>query len=79
MHPAFLDHLRLRLDQIETAGTYKTERLIGSPQNVWITLSDGRRVLNLCANNYLGMAQHPAVKEAAHRALDTWGYGLAGY
>ena len=77
MHPAFLDHLRLRLDQIETAGTHKTERLIGSPQNVWITLSDGRRVLNLCANNYLGMAQHPAVKEAAHRALDTWGYGLA--
>lgn len=77
MHSAFLDHLRLRLDQIETAGTHKTERLIGSPQNVWITLSDGRRVLNLCANNYLGMAQHPAVKEAAHRALDTWGYGLA--
>ena len=77
MHPAFLDHLRLRLDQIETAGTHKTERLISSPQNVWITLSDGRRVLNLCANNYLGMAQHPAVKEAAHRALDTWGYGLA--
>lgn len=62
---------------IRAAGTYKSERLIGTPQGVRIRLADGREVLNLCANNYLGLAQHPDVRAAAHAALDDWGYGLA--
>lgn len=77
MSQAFLSHLDRRLNEICAAGTLKSERLIGSAQSVWITLADGRRVLNLCANNYLGLAQHPEVRAAAHEALDTWGYGLA--
>ena len=51
--------------------------MIASPQSAHIGLSDGRTVLNLCANNYLGLADHPAIIEAAHRALDTYGYGMA--
>jgi len=66
-----------QLAGIRAAGTYKNERLIGTPQGVHIRLSDGREVLNLCANNYLGLAQHPDVRAAAHAALDQWGYGLA--
>ena len=56
---------------------YKNERFIGTPQGTRIRLADGREVLNLCANNYLGLAQHPEVRRAAHEALDRWGYGLA--
>jgi len=74
---SFLNHLSHELDSIRTAGTFKDERSIGSPQGTRIRLNDGREVLNLCANNYLGLAQHPAVKAAAHEALDQWGYGLA--
>ena len=77
MNDSFRAHLQCQLSAIREAGTYKQERLIGTPQGVWIHLTDGRRVLNFCANNYLGLAQHPAVKQAAHEALDQWGYGLA--
>ena len=77
MNDSFRAHLQCQLSAIREAGTYKQERLIGTPQGVWIHLADGRRVLNFCANNYLGLAQHPAVKQAAHEALDQWGYGLA--
>ncbi len=77
MNDSFRIHLESQLSAIREAGTYKQERLIGTPQGVWIHLEDGRRVLNFCANNYLGLAQHPAVKQAAHEALDQWGYGLA--
>jgi glycine C-acetyltransferase len=77
MPAAFQTHLGSQLEQIRAAGTYKAERFIGTPQGVRIRLSDGREVLNLCANNYLGLAQHPAVRAAAHEALDRWGYGLA--
>jgi glycine C-acetyltransferase len=77
MSANFQQHLAQQLADIRAAGTYKSERLIGTPQGVRIRLQDGREVLNLCANNYLGLAQHPDVKAAAHEALDRWGYGLA--
>jgi glycine C-acetyltransferase len=77
MSASFLDHVRAQLDGIRDAGTYKAERFIGTPQGVRIKMQDGREVLNLCANNYLGLAQHPKVRAAAHEALDRWGYGLA--
>jgi len=77
----FYTHLAQELDAIRTAGLYKTERVINSPQSAHITttLQDGsrREVLNLCANNYLGLSSHPAVMEAAHEALRTHGYGLS--
>ncbi len=74
---AFQQHVRGQLDAIRCAGTYKAERVILTPQGTTIRVADGRPVLNLCANNYLGLAQHPAVREAAHAALERWGYGLA--
>jgi glycine C-acetyltransferase len=77
MNSRFREHLQQQLDGIRAAGTWKGERFIGSPQGVRIRLADGREVLNLCANNYLGLAQHPDVRAAAHAALDRWGYGLA--
>jgi glycine C-acetyltransferase len=60
-----------------TDGLFKAERVIASPQSAHIVLADGSVVLNLCANNYLGLADHPALVEAAHSALDTYGYGMA--
>lgn len=77
MTDRFQQHLAQQLSDIRAAGTYKGERFIGTPQGVRIRLQDGREVLNLCANNYLGLAQHPEVRAAAHEALDRWGYGLA--
>jgi len=65
------------LDQIRSAGLYKQERVITTPQGVAIRVQDGREVLNFCANNYLGLADHPEVIAAAHRALDDHGFGLA--
>ena len=64
------------LREIRDAGTWKQERLIGSPQGVQIVVG-GRTVLNFCANNYLGLSSHPAIIAAAHAALDTWGYGMS--
>src|SRR3989440_2653145 len=71
------DHLRAQLDAIHAAGTFKQERIITTPQDAHIRVSEGQPVLNLCANNYLGLAEHPAVIQAAHEALDRWGYGLS--
>ena len=65
------------LEEIRKAGLYKTEREITTPQRAKIDVADGSTVLNLCANNYLGLADHPEVIAAAHEALDNWGYGLA--
>ena len=65
------------LDQIRDAGLFKSERTITSPQAAEITLEDGRTVLNFCANNYLGLADHPAMIQAAKDALDTHGFGMA--
>jgi len=65
------------LGEIRDAGLFKAERIITSPQAAEITLEDGRTVLNFCANNYLGLADHPAMIEAAKAALDTHGFGMA--
>ncbi|MGJ4802272.1 glycine C-acetyltransferase [Luteimonas sp. SDU82] len=65
------------LDEIRQAGLFKSERIITSPQSAEITLADGRTVLNFCANNYLGLADHPDIVAAAKQALDTHGFGMA--
>jgi glycine C-acetyltransferase len=65
------------LEEIKSQGLYKTERIITSPQDAKIEISGGRRVLNMCANNYLGLADHPALLAAAKEALDTHGFGMA--
>ena len=77
MFCSFQPHVERQLADIRAAGTYKRERVIMTPQGTTIRVADGQPVLNLCANNYLGLAQHPAVKQAAHDALDQWGYGCA--
>src|SRR4051795_12721811 len=69
--------LGAELDAIRAAGLEKRERLIATPQEAHIRVLDGPAVLNLCANNYLGLADHPSVIAAAHAALDRWGFGLA--
>ncbi len=76
MYGAVAQYLTSKLDEIRQAGLYKQERVIESPQNAHIGVVRGE-VLNMCANNYLGLASHPAVVEAAREALDKWGYGLA--
>ena len=73
----FKKHLDAQLAAIRSAGTYKRERVIITPQGTTIRVADGKPVLNLCANNYLGLAQHPAVAAAAKEAIDQWGYGMA--
>jgi len=73
----YADYLRSTLDGIDRAGLHKRERILASPQRARIALQTGQPVLNLCANNYLGLANHPEVIAAAHAALDRWGYGLA--
>ena len=65
------------LQSIHDSGLFKDERIITSPQSAEITLADGRKVLNFCANNYLGLADHPRLIEAAKKALDTHGFGMA--
>jgi len=77
MDTAFYERLGSELAALREQGLYKTERLLGSPQAAVIRAADGREVVNLCANNYLGLASHPAVREAAHRAIDRYGYGMA--
>src|SRR2546423_304434 len=70
-------HLSNELEQIRKAGLYKNERLITTPQNAKIKVGQQRAVLNFCANNYLGLAQHPEILAAAREGLEKWGYGLA--
>ncbi|MFE2022913.1 glycine C-acetyltransferase [Streptomyces sp. NPDC059499] len=80
MFDSVRDDLRLTLDEIRDAGLQKPERVIGTPQSATVGVTSGGRsgaVLNFCANNYLGLADHPEVVAAAHEALDRWGYGLA--
>lgn len=76
-NPGLADRLRTSLADIDRAGLYKREQTIATPQRARISLTTGQEVLNLCANNYLGLADHPDVIAAAHAALDRWGYGLA--
>jgi len=73
----FLDRLGSQLEELRAQGLYKPERRLGSAQQPVIRLADGREVINLCANNYLALANHPAVREAAHLAIDRHGYGMA--
>jgi glycine C-acetyltransferase len=70
------EDLRTTIDEIRSAGLYKSERVITSPQNASISVASGN-VLNFCANNYLGLADHPEVVAAARAALDEWGFGMA--
>jgi len=74
---AFYDSLRDELQNIESQGLFKKERIIASPQDAVIRLDDGSEVLNFCANNYLGLSSHPRVLEAAHAALDSHGFGMS--
>ncbi|MCC6342798.1 MAG: glycine C-acetyltransferase [Bryobacterales bacterium] len=77
MYGAIRQHLEATLEEIRAGGLFKNERFISTPQDARIGLAGGSRVLNLCANNYLGLASHPALIAAAREALDQWGYGLA--
>lgn len=77
MYGNIKNHLQQELKSIEEAGLYKRERIIVSPQDATITLTDGMEVLNFCANNYLGLSSHPALVKAAKEALDTHGFGMS--
>src|SRR5262245_7865574 len=73
---AYLGFLRQETDKLRAAGLYKEERVMTSPQAAWVETS-GRRVINLCANNYLGLANHPQLVESAQQALRRYGFGLS--
>ncbi|PQJ27874.1 glycine C-acetyltransferase [Rubritalea profundi] len=78
MYPeAFQSHIQSTLGEIKDAGLFKSERFISSSQNSLVTLEGGREVINMCANNYLGLADHPRVVEAASKAAKQWGFGMA--
>ena len=76
MSNAFLNHLSSELEGLKSAGLYKSERVIASPQSAEIEVS-GRKLLNFCANNYLGLADSEELRDAAKAALDRYGYGMA--
>src|SRR5712664_2710488 len=73
----FENQVAQTLEEIKAQGLFKTERVITSPQDAKIGIAGGRRVLNMCANNYLGLADHPALIAAAKEALETHGFGMA--
>jgi glycine C-acetyltransferase len=73
----FLDRLARQCEELKGSGLFKPERVLGSPQQPVVRLADGRELVNLCANNYLALANHPAIREAAHEALERYGYGMA--
>src|SRR5688500_20370767 len=77
MTSAFLTHLRSELEGLKTAGLYKSERVITSKQAGEIKVASGERVLNFCANNYLGLANNEELAGAGKQALDRYGYGMA--
>ena len=77
MLPEFEKQVSETLEEIKSQGLFKTERVITSPQDAHIAITGGKRVLNMCANNYLGLADHPALIAAAKEALDTHGFGMA--
>jgi glycine C-acetyltransferase len=85
MNPAFRDRVKKTLREIEAAGLFKRERVLTTPQDAQVQVASPgassspstRSVLNFCANNYLGLANHPEILRAAHEALDRWGYGLS--
>lgn len=76
MNASFVKRIGAELEEIKASGLFKTERIIDSPQGAEITVG-GKKVLNFCANNYLGLSSHPKVIEAAHRTIDARGYGMS--
>jgi glycine C-acetyltransferase len=76
MNAAFRAHVEKTLAEIDSAGLYKRERIIATPQSATVSVN-AQPVLNFCANNYLGLANHPELVRAAHDALDRWGYGMS--
>jgi glycine C-acetyltransferase len=77
MNDAIRTHLKDQLQELEASGLFKTERIITSPQRSKIDVKTGESVLNMCANNYLGLANHPEIAAAAKAGIDRWGYGLS--
>ncbi len=77
MYAGFQEQVVRQLAEIEAAGLTKRERTIASPQDAHIRVDPEREVVNMCANNYLGLAEHPAIVQAAREGLERWGYGLA--
>lgn len=77
MYGNIKDHLQTQLNDIQEAGLFKSERIITTPQEAHIKVGEGREVLNMCANNYLGLSDHPEIVKAAHEGLDRWGFGLS--
>jgi glycine C-acetyltransferase len=77
MSTAFINHLTAELKDLHEAGLFKGERTLITPQGAVVRTSEGREVINLCANNYLGLSSHPKVIAAAHEALDSHGYGMS--
>jgi glycine C-acetyltransferase len=77
MYGRIKEYLSGELEEIHHRGLFKEERIIASPQSARIRLADGRQVLNMCANNYLGLAGHPEVIAAAQKAVADWGFGLS--
>lgn len=73
----FKNRLVIDLDNLKATGLYKEERYIATPQYSEVGLRDGSKVINMCANNYLGLANHPALEQAAKEAIDRWGFGMA--
>jgi len=76
MNEKFVERIQAEVEEIKQSGLYKTERIIESEQGAEIIVN-GNKVLNFCANNYLGLSSHPAVIEAAHKAIDHRGYGMS--
>ena len=76
MDQAFLDHLHSETEALRDSGLFKAERVITSPQRADIAVGDGS-VLNFCANNYLGLADHPALRDAAKEGIERYGFGMA--
>jgi glycine C-acetyltransferase len=77
MRTDFFSHLSEQLNSVRAAGTFKPERVLHSPQNAHIEVSHGQRVLNMCANNYLGLSDNPQLIAAAQKGLSDWGFGLS--
>jgi glycine C-acetyltransferase len=77
MDATFLAQLEAQTDELHDTGLFKQERTIASPQQAVITLEDGSDVINMCANNYLGLANHPSLVEAAASAVREYGYGMS--
>jgi len=77
MYGNYKAYLNDKLATLKKDGLFKTERVISTPQGTYVSLGDGKKLLNMCANNYLGLAQHPEINKASKEALATWGYGMA--